>query len=85
MSRYEDKWLDICSLLVELQSDGQVVVIPASNDTKAKRLSFMITGAFSGLSSAMLVSVLELADRFEFSSDKNKVIATVFVDLSATS
>ena len=85
MSRYEDKWLDICTLLMELQSNGKVLVIPAKHSGKTRQLSFQLNGAFSETSSALIVEILRLADWFEFSVNSDKVLATVFVDLSATS
>lgn len=85
MSRYEDKWLDICTLLRQLQAAGKVLIVPAENKTDIRQLGFCISGSFSGNAAASLIDVLQLADRFEFSADGGNIKATVFVDLSATS
>ena len=82
MSRYDDKWLDICVLLRELQSNGIIEVIPRKNDGKLKRLDFkLLDERVSDDTAKLLLQVFTLADKFEFLVSDNKLSITIFVNV----
>lgn len=81
----DDRWLDVCMLLSQLKNDGKVTIFPTEQVESFRKLSFIINGRFSGDDAQSLVEVFSLADWFEFTYIENNIVATVFVDLSATS
>lgn len=82
MSKYDDKWLDICALLRELQSNGEILITPANNSGNLKTLKFQVlVQKISGTTAKILFEVLKLSDRFEFYVNNNKLEISVFVNV----
>lgn len=82
MSRCDDKWLDICTLLRGIEDEGEIVIMPTRNTGNTRTLSFTVTKpTVSGDTSELMLEVLNLADSFEFfvSNDRLTVIVRVNV------
>lgn len=82
MSRCDDKWLDICTLLRGIEDDGEIVIMPTRNNGSTRILSFTVTKpTVSGDTTELILDVLNLADSFEFfvSNDRLTVIVRVNV------
>ena len=85
MSKYDDKWLDICLLLRELQADGKVSITPANNSGKIKNLRFrLMERETSSETSRVILEVLNLADKFEFFINNGILEISVFVNVFNT-
>jgi len=82
MSKEMDRWLDICTLLRILESDEEILIIPAENEGSYKRLEFKILNEkFTDEYKDTLLEVLRLSDRFETSFKNGKLKIAVYVDL----
>ena len=82
MSKEMDRWLDICTLLRILESDEEILIIPAENEGSYKRLEFKILNEkFTDEYKGTLLEVLRLSDRFETSFKNGKLKVAVYVDL----
>jgi len=82
MSKEMDRWLDICTLLRILESDEEILIIPAENEGSYKRLEFKILNEkFTDEYKDTLLEVLRLSDRFETSFKNGKLKVAVYVDL----
>lgn len=82
MSKEMDRWLDICTLLRILESDEEILIIPAENEGSYKRLEFKILNEkFTDEYKDTLLEILRLSDRFETSFKNGKLKVAVYVDL----
>ena len=82
MSKEMYRWLDICTLLRILESDEEILIIPAENEGSYKRLEFKILNEkFTDEYKDTLLEVLRLSDRFETSFKNGKLKVAVYVDL----
>lgn len=82
MSKSDDRWLDICTLLRGIEDEGEIVIIPERNAGHNKKLSFsVLKSQVFGDVADVILTVLNLADSFEFFITNDRLTVSVRIDV----